>query len=71
MHWLTSVTINSLLTDGVFQGHSLYFAVLNVVHVGNIPLSVVFGLGALMKTPDYKQEVQVQPWGDKNSTRTK
>jgi hypothetical protein len=50
----------------LFQGHFLHFAILGVVHVGGIPFFVVSGLGALMKTPDYKQEVQVQPWGDKN-----
>jgi hypothetical protein len=68
---LKSVTIATLLTDGVFQGHSLYVAVLGVVLVGGFRLSVVSGLVAVMKTPYYVQEVQVQHWGDKNATKTK
>jgi hypothetical protein len=70
VHWLTSVQITTLLTDGLFQGHSLYIGVLDVVHVGGILLSVVSGREAVMITSYYQQEVQVQPWGHKNTTKT-
>jgi hypothetical protein len=66
---LTSVTITTLLAGGRFQGHSLYVAVLGVEHVGGISLSVVSGLCAVMDTPYYQQEVQLQHWGDKNATK--
>jgi hypothetical protein len=69
VHWLKSVTITTLLTDGVFLRLSLYVAVVGVVLVGGILLPVVSGLGAVMKTPYYQQEVQVQAWGDKNATK--
>lgn len=71
MHWLTSVQITTLLTDGLCQGHSLYVGVLGDEHVGGILSSVVSGLEAVMITPYYQQEVQVQPWGHKNATKTK
>jgi len=71
VHWLTSVQITTLLTDELFQGHPLYVGVLGVEHVGGILSSVVSGREAVMVTPHYQQEVQVQPWGHKNAIKTK
>jgi hypothetical protein len=71
VQWLTSVQVNTLLTDVFLQGHSLYVGVLVVVHVGGILSFVVSGLEAVMITPYYQQEVQVHPWGHKNATKTK
>jgi len=71
VHWLTSVQITTLLTDGLFQGHSLYVAVLGDVHIGGILLSVVSVREAVIVTPYYQQEVQGQPWRHKNATKTK
>jgi hypothetical protein len=71
VNYLRSVTVTTLLTDGLFQGHSLYVAVPGDVPVAGTLRSVVSGLEAVMKTPDYQHEVQMQPWGDKNVTKTK
>jgi hypothetical protein len=60
-----------MLTDVLFQGHSLYVAGLVVELDGGTLLSVVSGLGALMKTPYYQQEEQLHHWGDKNDKRMK
>jgi len=68
---MSSVQITGLLTDGLWQGHSLYVAVLGVVHVGGILLSVVSVQEAVMITPYYQQEVQDQPWGHKKGIKTK
>ena len=69
MHWLTSVQITTLLTDGLCQGNSLYVAVLGVVHVGGILLSAVSVREALMITSYYQQEVHDQPWGHKDAIK--
>jgi hypothetical protein len=71
VHSLTSVQITTLLTYGLFQGHSLYDGVIGDVQVGGILFSVVSGSEALMITPYYHQEVKVQPWGHKNARKTK
>ena len=61
----------TLLTGGLFQGHSLYVAVLDVEHVGGILLCVVSVREAVTITPYYQQEVHDQPWGHKNATKMK
>jgi hypothetical protein len=55
----------------LLQGHSLGVAVLGVEPVGGTLLSVVSGLGAVMKTPYYQNEEHLQHWGEKNVTKTK